>query len=177
MAAENNNEKLPGDYVAGFVDGEGCFYLTYRKEIKHHRKGAPVYYRWTPYFAITLREDDIDIFYKIKSTLGCGSIYLLKAKGKEYRLAYFGIQNMDDLFNKILPFFRKYPLRAKKRLDYELWSKALLLLYKYKIGKYKIGQRRCSTNDHKVLFEIRKQMRTYKSKMSRGYKNSPTHTS
>jgi len=54
-------ENLPGDYVAGFVDGEGCFYLTYRSEIKHKRAGAPKYFRWTPYFAIVLRKDDIEM--------------------------------------------------------------------------------------------------------------------
>ena len=49
---------LPGDYIAGFVDGEECFYLTYRSEKKYDRKGQPTYYR-----------DDIDILKQINKTL------------------------------------------------------------------------------------------------------------
>ena len=45
-------QELPGDYIAGFVDGEGCFYLTYRSEKKTKRPGQPIYRRWLAYFAI-----------------------------------------------------------------------------------------------------------------------------
>ena len=31
---ENNDEKLPGDYIAGFVDGEGRFSLKFRVDRK-----------------------------------------------------------------------------------------------------------------------------------------------
>src|SRR3989338_2115007 len=66
--------KFAGDYIAGFVDGEGCFYLTYRSEKKYSRPGQPIYHRWVPYFAIVLREDDREILEKIKHTVGCGTI-------------------------------------------------------------------------------------------------------
>lgn len=157
---------LPGDYVSGFVDGEGCFYLTFRSETKKTRKGSPVYYRWLPYFAITLRPDDLDILRSIQKTLDCGHVYILRHGGKKQ--AYFGVQHIDDLHVKILPFFRKHPLRAKKRFDFELWAKALTLLYKNK--KKGVG---CSLTDHQLLLQIRKDMRAFKSKMSRGYKNTP----
>ncbi|KKS24125.1 MAG: hypothetical protein A2736_01645 [Candidatus Yanofskybacteria bacterium RIFCSPHIGHO2_01_FULL_41_27] len=162
----NNNSKLCGDYVAGFVDGEGCFYLTYRSEMRHERAGSPTYFRWTPYFAINIRADDREILEKIKNLLNCGHIYLLK----EGSMAHYIIQNMDDLFKKILPFFNKYPLRAKKRYDFELWSQALKIMYKHKKDKT-----RCTPAENQKLFAIRENMRAYKSKMTRGYKNSPNH--
>jgi len=40
------NSKLSGDYIAGFVDGEGCFDLQFRRDIRHKRLGKPVYYSW-----------------------------------------------------------------------------------------------------------------------------------
>ena len=49
------SDNLPGDYVSGFVDGEGCFYLAYRSENKLNRPNQPKYFRWTPYFASVLR--------------------------------------------------------------------------------------------------------------------------
>lgn len=98
---------LPGNYIAGFVDGEGCFYLNYRREIKRTRKGQPQYYRWTPYFAISMRKDDRNILELIKDTLKCGKIFNLK----------------------IVPFFRRYSLRAKKRMDFDLWAQAVEIIY------------------------------------------------
>jgi len=163
----NTGKELPGDYVAGFVDGEGCFYLTYRSEIRYERPGKPKYFRWTPYFAINLRQDDKEILEKIRNTLSCGNIYLLNRRDGE-KLAQFIIQNMDDLYSKILPFFEKYTLRAKKRHDFELWKKALKIMYNNK--KHKM---RCSPEDNKKLLFIREEMRAYKSKLARGYKNSP----
>ena len=160
----NTSEKLPGDYIAGFIDGEGCFYLTYRSEVKYKRQDKRKYFRWTPYFAINIREDDKEILEKIRNTLKCGNIYLLK-RGE---MAHFIIQNMDDLYMKIVPFFTKYPLRAKKRHDFKLWCEALEIMYKNKKNRA-----RCSEQDHKKLFTIRETMRSYKSKMTRGYKNSP----
>lgn len=159
-----DKDKLPGDYIAGFIDGEGCFYLTYRSEIRHERPGKPKYFRWTPYFAINIRGDDREILEKIKNTLNCGNIYALK-RGE---MAHYIIQNMDDLYIKILPFFNKYPLRAKKKHDFELWSDALKIMYRNKRDRVS-----CSLIDHQKLFNIRQAMREYKSKMSRGYRNSP----
>lgn len=163
----NDNEKLPGDYIAGFVDGEGCFYLTYRSETRYERSGKPKYFRWTPYFAINIREDDREILEKIKNTLGCGNIYILNRKKGE-KMAHYIIQNIDELYTKILPFFKNYPLRAKKKHDFKLWAEALNIRYGNKQNR--VG---CSEEDHKVLFSIRQKMRAYKSRMDRGYRNSP----
>ena len=162
-------DKLPGDYVAGFIDGEGCFFLTYRKETKHTRPGNPIYYRWSVGFAMTLREDDVEILKQIRNTLECGNVYFLNTKdSRAGKQAYFGVQNTDDAYNKVLPFFRKFPLRAKKRYDFELWSKALELIYRKKKDR-----KPYAAKDHSLLKEIRTQMRTYKQKLDREYRNSP----
>src|SRR3989344_4359281 len=161
--------KLPGDYVAGFIDGEGCFFLTYRKETKRTRPGNPTYFRWSAGFAMTLREDDVEILKQIRNTLECGNVYFLNSKDKRVgKQAYLGIQNIDDAHNKILPFFKKFPLRAKKRYDFELWTKSLEIIYRKKKNREPY-----STRDHNLLKEIRTQMRTFKQKMDREYRNSP----
>lgn len=163
-------EKLPGDYVAGFIDGEGCFFLTYRKETKLTRKGHPTYYRWSASFAMTLREDDIEILKRIIDTLECGNVYLLNTKDRMLgcQQAYLGIQNTNELYNKVLPFFRKFPLRAKKRHDFELWATALEIIYNNKKNR-----RAYSQKDHKVLTKLRNDMRVYKQKIDREYANKP----
>ena len=158
------NNLLPGDYIAGFVDGEGCFYLTYRSETKLNRPGSPKYLRWIAYFAILLREDDREILEMMKNTLGCGNIYKMKNKQQ----TSLNIQNIHDLHDKVMPFFKLYPLRAKKLHDFKLWCQALVILYNNKINKL-----RCSDEQHKRLLGIRKEMRVYKSAFNKEYKNTP----
>ena len=150
-----SNKKLPGDYIAGFIDGEGCFYLTYRSETRYDRPGNPKYFRWTPYFAISIREDDKEILGKIKNTLDCGNVYILNRKGGD-KMAHFIIQNIDDLYTNILPFFEKYPLIAKKKHDFKLWSIALKIMHNNKKDR-----KRCSSEDNRKLLSIREKMRNY----------------
>jgi len=165
----NTNKKLPGDYVAGFIDGEGCFFLTYRKETKYTRPGNPTYYRWSAIFAMTLREDDVKILKQIRDTWECGNVYFLNTKDNRLgKQAYFGVQNIDDAYNKVLPFFKKFPLRAKKKYDFELWSKALELIYKKKKNREPY-----TIKDHELLKEIRTKMKVFKQKTNREYRNSP----
>lgn len=153
---------LPGDYIAGFVDGEGCFYLTYRSERKSARENQPVYRRWVPYFAIVLRQDDKEILEKIKITLGCGTISLTSSQAR------YNVQNIKDIISKVIPFFEKHTLRAKKKNDFLLWKKAAFL-----IAQNMYNNRNYGPNQHKVLLEIREEMRQYKSQMHREYKNKP----
>lgn len=120
-------DKLPGDYISGFIDGEGCFALKFRRDVRHERKNKPVYFYWDIEFAIVLRKDDQEIIEKIKKTLDCGRISLDK-RG----MVRFAVNDLSDLLYKIVPFFEKYQLRAKKRFDFNLWKKAVLLLYNNK---------------------------------------------
>lgn len=159
--------KLPGDYIAGFVDGEGCFALKFRRDVRHKRKGVPVYFYWDIEFIITLRKDDVNILKKIRDVLNCGSISFDKRGAVRY-----SVNNMNDLMNKIVPFFEVYRLRAKKRFDFILWVKALKILYKNRGAKTSIsstGDLRGYRNhlwdktDLGRLQTIHQKMKTYKS--------------
>lgn len=119
--------KLPGDYIAGFVDGEGHFGLRLNLEVKMNRKGQPSYWRWALDFAISLSEEDELILKMIKDTLECGIINTQYGRTLQYR-----VYNFNDICNKIVPFFGKYPLRAKKKQDFILWKEAAGILKRYK---------------------------------------------
>ncbi|MBI2263542.1 LAGLIDADG family homing endonuclease [Candidatus Berkelbacteria bacterium] len=182
-----NNEKLPGDYVAGLVDGEGCFYLMYRHETKRNRTNKTTYYRWIPYFCINVREDDKDLIQKVSNTLSCGKIYLLKKRKKQNNwgdTVWFGVQNIDDVYNKIIPFFKKFPLRGKKKFDFELWEKAVKIIYDHKhkeppfrwthgLGRGQWRLKPYTSKEHNLLQEIRQKMRQFKANRDKEYKNQP----
>ncbi len=162
-------EKLPGDYVAGFVDGEGCFSLTFRRDVRHERGKRtgikPVYFYWKPQFVIVLRNDDKQLLEKIKQTLDCGSITLT------YNNARYQVANLDDLKHKIIPFFERHNLYGKKKNDFLLWCRAIDILYKYKLKRGYVNSKRgigfysihWDARDIRRLEEIHQKMSIYKS--------------
>ncbi len=163
-------ENLPGDYVAGFVDGEGCFALNFRRDVKHgrgKRSGIkPIYFYWDIEFAIVLRGDDKEILEKIKNALRCGEVTGPNKKGQ----ARFQATNINDLSDKIVPFFERYSLYAKKKFDFQLWKEAVEIFKRNqrKILNRKSGEKgfhktNWNPRDLERLKDIKKEMERYKS--------------
>jgi hypothetical protein len=152
---------LPGDYVAGFVDGEGCFALNYRRDVRHDRKNKPVYYYWKIQFVITLRDDDKKILEEIRNSLGCGNVTVNRRGAARYQ-----VSSLEDLSTKILPFFEKHSLRAMKRHDFELWKEALHILMRNRqnshMGKKGFSKVEWDKEDLGKLMHIRTEMKDYK---------------
>lgn len=159
-------DRLPGDYIAGFVDGEGCFYINFRRDVRHDRKNKPVYFYWEIGFAIAMRADDKDILEKIRETLNCGKVTVNKQGS-----ARFQITDINELAGKIVPFFEKYELRAKKRADFILWREAVEIFKRNQRKRLNITKG--GRGFHKTIWqpkdlerlkEIHTKMRAYKSK-------------
>lgn len=113
-----------GGYVSGLTDGEGCF----RASIGRTPKGEP-YCRVE--FTLNLRADDGAILRWLKTYFGCGSVSLIKRDGNP--MMNFSIGSLYNVESSVVPHFDKYPLRAKKRRDYELWRQiAEVLKTKYR---------------------------------------------
>jgi hypothetical protein len=116
-------KSLDPNYVAGFVDGEGCFTIIISK---HKQKKLGLDARL--HFEIELRADDEEILQRIKQTLKCGHIYHLDyskygwAPHVEYK-----VSSIKELRDKVIPFFKLHPLQAKKRQSFELFCQAAKL--------------------------------------------------
>jgi len=169
---KNEKKLLSGDYIAGFVDGEGCFDLQFRRDVRHERINKPVYYGWKVQFVIVVRDDDEELLRAIKDTLNCGCIHF--ARGDQVR---YSVQDIDTLYNIIVPFFEKYALAGKKRKDFELWTEAVEILYrnKRKTMNIKKGTRgfvktNWNKKDFRRLIDIQKAMQKYKARRAQGFK-------
>jgi len=97
--------------------------------------------------------------------LGCGKVYIIKNNAVR-----FNEQNTNNLFKKIIPFFKKYKLYGKKQYDLQLWCEAVNLIYKHRKSTVNIQKGTFGFTTHqwpskvlKRLEEIRAQMRKYKS--------------
>ncbi|MCX6722810.1 MAG: LAGLIDADG family homing endonuclease, partial [Candidatus Staskawiczbacteria bacterium] len=169
--------KLSPEYISGYVDGEGCFSLSFRKDVRHERKNAPVYYSWKAQFMITARKDEIDLFERIKYSFGCGKIYNQKKNGINSEIHYC-VSNLEDLNDIISPFLKKHNLQAKKKYDFELWAEAINIMHKNRKKRVNAqkGIKGFSKNnwedaDFKRLLKIHSDMQKYKSERPNGLKH------
>jgi len=144
--------------IAKLVKEAGCFDLQFRRDVKHKRTNQPVYYSWKAQFVITAKTDKEDLLRQIQNTLGCGKIHYIT--GTQLR---YSAQDINSLYNIIVPFFTENPLSGKKKKDFELWAEAIKILYQNK-GK-SLGQ---WARDHfQHLIDIQKLMQKYKTKKTR----------
>lgn len=113
--------KLPGEYVAGFIDGEGCFTIVISK---HSSKKLGLDARL--HFQIEVRSDDLPIIQDIQETLNCGRIYHLSYERYGWNPhVELKVSAFSEITDKLIPFLSTYPLRAKKRLSYEYFLQAV----------------------------------------------------
>ena len=63
-------------------------------------------------FVITQHLRDQQLLISIKEYLGCGNLY------KNREIFEFKVSKLSDILNKILPFFKRYPIIGVKALDF-----------------------------------------------------------
>lgn len=109
---------LDPHYIVGFVDGEGCFSIT-----SNSNRGRLPEIRLL--FEIEVREDDEAILQQIRSVLQCGNIYKLTYERYQKWRPHvkYKVGNFHDISTKIIPFFTRYPLQAKKRFQFQKFCK------------------------------------------------------
>ena len=103
-------------WFSGLVDGEGCFAL------RHNRK------QWVAAeLRINMRADDRPMLAAIKATLGFGRLtFHMKRSGGSKPTVEFCVGHRRDLLT-LVRLFDQYPLRSRKRKDYEVWRTFVLL--------------------------------------------------
>ena len=115
---------LDPNYIVGFVDGEGCFSITINRNSTMHRPEVRLV------FEIELEEDDGPILRSIQEVIDCGNIYRFVYKRFPHWKPHYKykVSNFKDIYGKVIPFFRKYPLQAKKKFSFEKFCQAAELI-------------------------------------------------
>ena len=159
-------------FVTGFTDGEGCFALYVRKDRQKRKNSIVTYYRWQVDFAFTLRGDDIEVLENIRDFFDCGTVSVSKANNAINKIHNFGLCGYHivvptDLVKKVFPHFEKYPLRSKKRNDFELWKKAVVIIKTAKDRKKSLFDKVVYTEEENLqLVEI---LNKLKSRVTGGH--------
>ena len=123
QSAGKTSNRCIGYYLSGFADGEGSFNISIISRKQDYKNKWKI----TPSFNVSQRDDTVPILFM--NFLECGKI-----RYRKDGVCYFEVRGISDLAEKVIPFFRKYPLLSKdKRFVFKKFSKIILLM---KEGKH-----------------------------------------
>jgi len=140
--------------IQNIIEQRCCFNLQFRKDTRYERTNSPTYYRWKAQFIVAAPREKTVILKRIRRFIGCGKIYLI---GRQIHLS---VQKIDDIFRIVVPFFKKNKISGQKKREFEIWQKAISMLYHNKgmpLSKW-------PKSDTLQLIEIYKSSAKYKNK-------------
>lgn len=101
-------------YISGFVDGEGCFTVSFRF-LSKLKTGIEV----RPSFSLAQKKSlkNYRLLKNIRDTFGVGAIRDDKKGCYKYET-----RSLTDIKEKIIPFFKRYPLYTDKQESFQLFK-------------------------------------------------------
>lgn len=106
-------------YIAGFVDGEGCFSVAILKN-PFRKQGWLI----NPCFQVYQHQNHREILELCQEVFKTGRIY---RKSGTHPVLNFSIDSMRNIKERVIPFFDKYPL-VTKRDAYQKFREIVLAL-------------------------------------------------
>jgi len=94
-----------GNWVAGFVEGEGSFNVPVRRE---RDRGLP----WRISLSFNVSQIGPELPELLRSTFGVGTV-----RNRGDGVHYFEVTRPRDLIERVFPFFDRFPMRSSKRND------------------------------------------------------------
>ena len=96
-------------YMTGYVDGEGCFCVTFNRS-ERHALGWEI----RPSFSVSQNHDRAEVLYLLRETLGCGWI----RPDRSDRTLKYEVRSIPELVHKVIPHFERYPLLSGKAREF-----------------------------------------------------------
>src|SRR3989344_2414077 len=97
------------NYISGYVDGEGCFSVSFSK-----REKLRIGWEVKPSFCVGQNYDRREVLDLMMSYFNCGHIRLDWGD----RTLKYEVRKLDDLLEKIIPHFEQFPLKSAKQNDF-----------------------------------------------------------
>ena len=123
MPALKSTTRIPEEYISGYVDGEGCFSISFSK-----REKFLIGWETKPSFSVSQNHDRAEVLYLMQKHFNAG---FMRRDSSDNTLKY-EVRRLDDLIKKIVPHFEKYPLLSGKQNYFLLFKKVCLLMKKEK---------------------------------------------
>ena len=119
--ADNQQERLAElrGWVIGFVDGEGCFSISFLRQSRVNESGGGTGIQVFHEFVVTQGERSIDALHELQEYFGVGQV-IANRRYDDHRehLYRYVVRRREDLRGTVIPFFEQHPLRTAKRFDF-----------------------------------------------------------
>ncbi len=116
---ESKLESLPPDWVTGFVDGEGCFYIGISKRPKL-RVGIEV----RPSFSVSQGSASRNVIVKLAQYFDHGENRLRPDRNT----CKYETGSANHIRDYIVPHFDQYPLRSQKEGDFLKLKRVMMMM-------------------------------------------------
>ena len=148
--ADNQQGRLNPWWVAGFVDGEGCFSVSIFKNATS-KSGVQVF----PEFVVTQGEKSLPVLYALQQFFNCGKVYVNnRSDNHREPLHRYCVRSSQDIKRTIIPFFETYSLQTAKDNDFHVFCQIVRAIenreHLSKAGLEKIRTLAASTNRGKA---------------------------
>lgn len=107
------------EYIFGFVDGEGCFSVSFSKRDKFL-----IGWETKPSFCVAQNHDRAEVLFLMQEKFECG---FMRRDAKDRTLKY-EVRSLGDLLTKVIPHFEHYPLISGKANDFALFKEVCVLM-------------------------------------------------
>jgi LAGLIDADG endonuclease len=116
IAPDNQQERL-GDYLAGYVDGEGSFHVAVQRN-------PSTRYGWqlVPEFHVSQNPERATVLQLLQAHLQCGRIQANARSGGRDRSLVYVVRGRADLLRNVIPFFERHPILSEKRREFETFA-------------------------------------------------------
>lgn len=116
-----NKKRNLYEYISGFVDGEGCFSVSFSKRSKFL-----VGWETKPSFSASQNEDRAEPLYLMQKIFQCGFI----RRDYSDKTLKYEVRSLEELTQKIIPFFETYSLLSSKNKDFKIFKQICLKMAK-----------------------------------------------
>ncbi len=129
--ADNQQERLIQlGWVVGFVDGEGCFSVSFvRQNDRTGRRGYKLGFQVALRFVVSQGASSLACLEELREFFGVGNVYgNMRYDNHREHMHQYMVSDRSDLVETIVPFFKKYPLHTSKRSDFEKFASVLEMM-------------------------------------------------
>ncbi len=109
------------EYISGYVDGEGCFSVSFSRRDK-----MLVGWETKPSFSVSQNQERAEVLYIIQKKFGCGFI----RRDYSDKTLKYEVRSLDELIKNVIPHFVANPLLSSKQNDFLKFRKICLLMSK-----------------------------------------------
>jgi DNA-binding MarR family transcriptional regulator len=114
LAAAQGLSEADGHALAGFLDAEGSFGISPNNDGR----------TWSCHMSAALRLDDGDVVSDLCRCTGLGRVFTTRARRTSRPQATWSIASKRECA-ELVRILRHFPLRARKRRDFEIWAQAV----------------------------------------------------